>query len=61
MSEMFPMPLSVCGGNKNHSFLSIVPRPGLDEKISWEVQKIVADRVALVAHRSGTFGDPNLW
>jgi hypothetical protein len=53
VERVVPMPLFFAGGIKNHPLLSITPRPGLDERISWQVEKSDASHLVLVAHREG--------
>jgi hypothetical protein len=53
VERVVPMPLFFAGGLTNHPLLSITPRPGLDERVSWQVEKTDKSHLVLVAHREG--------
>ncbi len=56
MTEMYPMPLFACGGFGDEPFLSLTPRKGLKEKVSWRVSKVDSARVRILAIRTGVAG-----
>ncbi len=57
VNSTVPNPIFVCGGDKNHPFLSIVPRPIYKETVSWNVDKPSPGLIRITVTREGV--DPS--